>query len=463
MTSPEEPAPVAGSSAAGAQYRATSDYPVAQRRASSQSTPRSLQEAWNLVHQEDYKNRLPPRGSLWMMYTLVLFVVGNMVIVIPTADQYAASLGADEFFSGLLIALTPIFSGLIGVPLNYWMMKRMTMQQVLFLMVFGSIVGNVVYALAGLLRSKWWLLISRAALGVCQFQLCGPTYISKTVGIARRSYIMFIYATFTAVAFAVGPLIAALLEQFVKITRIENLILDSDSMPGWFMACLFLGYLPLVFFVFQNPPEEPISETLPPQGEVKERWLTRGVLACYWVMYAGPVINTMNEVFAVKLSQKYWGWSVEASGYYMAAVMFVVIFVSLYVGKLTAVVEDRKGLAVTMVVGTLSGVLVYDLGYKSNTVWAVVFFIGLVLVQSAASIMRNYIYAMVSKLVVPEKKTEASMYMMIVLVLGRGTGSIIWAVLTPFSFGLFITAVFSVSLLVVGVNYQHMKQHEKAT
>eukprot|EP00929_Paragymnodinium_shiwhaense_P039782 TRINITY_DN20856_c0_g1_i2.p1 TRINITY_DN20856_c0_g1~~TRINITY_DN20856_c0_g1_i2.p1 ORF type:complete len:152 (-),score=7.35 TRINITY_DN20856_c0_g1_i2:155-610(-) len=122
MTSPEEPAPVAGSSAAGAQYRATSDYPVAQRRASSQSTPRSLQEAWNLVHQEDYKNRLPPRGSLWMMYTLVLFVVGNMVIVIPTADQYAASLGADEFFSGLLIALTPIFSGLIagcdmiGVP-----------------------------------------------------------------------------------------------------------------------------------------------------------------------------------------------------------------------------------------------------------------------------------------------------------------------------------------------------------
>ena len=41
-----------------------------------------------------------------------------MEIVVPTADQYAQALGAGETFSGLVIALTPFFQGLIGIPLN---------------------------------------------------------------------------------------------------------------------------------------------------------------------------------------------------------------------------------------------------------------------------------------------------------------------------------------------------------
>ena len=45
-------------------------------------------------------------------------MVLNVEIVVPTADQYAQALGAGETFSGLVIALTPFFQGLIGIPLK---------------------------------------------------------------------------------------------------------------------------------------------------------------------------------------------------------------------------------------------------------------------------------------------------------------------------------------------------------
>ena len=39
---------------------------------------------------------------------------------------------------------------------------------------------------------------------------------------------------------AVGPALAAMLEESMKFIKINNLILDSDTMPGWFMALLYL-------------------------------------------------------------------------------------------------------------------------------------------------------------------------------------------------------------------------------
>lgn len=51
-------------------------------------------------------------------------MVLNVEIVVPTADQYAKRLGASESFSGAVIALTPVFQGIIGVPINYSMLSR---------------------------------------------------------------------------------------------------------------------------------------------------------------------------------------------------------------------------------------------------------------------------------------------------------------------------------------------------
>ena len=68
---------------------------------------------------------MPQGASLHLIYMLMVLLVLNVEIVVPTADQYAHRLGASESFSGLVIALTPFWQGILGVPLNYFMLRRM--------------------------------------------------------------------------------------------------------------------------------------------------------------------------------------------------------------------------------------------------------------------------------------------------------------------------------------------------
>lgn len=162
-----------------------------------------------------------------------MLLVLNTEIVVPTADDYAKRLGASESFSGLVIALTPFWQGILGVPLNYAMLRcGISIKSMIIIMAAGSVAGNVLYAalsgrkgfcfllketirsqgssetlscvvqslgdsecffsglpnwkheaLAGLMQFKCTILISRAMIGICQCQLAGPIYIARSVGV----------------------------------------------------------------------------------------------------------------------------------------------------------------------------------------------------------------------------------------------------------------------------------------
>merc|ERR1712187_1085534 len=98
--------------------------------------------------------------------------------------------------------------------------------------------GNVLYALAALTRSMYVILIARALIGVSSGSLLITRYVADTVGTKRRSEIMFYISAITALGYSLGPALAALLDVFVKEIRVENLILDSDTAPGWLLAIL---------------------------------------------------------------------------------------------------------------------------------------------------------------------------------------------------------------------------------
>lgn len=420
--------------------------------------------------QSDGKD-MPPWSSLLMLCYLVFLTVVNMVIVIPTADDYASRLGAGEAFSGLLIALTPFFQGIIGLPLNFLMLKaRMTLKSVLVLMAAGSVIGNVLYALAGLMHSPLALLASRALIGVCQCQIAGPLYISKTVCIRRRTHIMFIFASFPALAFTCGPLLAGLLDTFIKQIRHEDLVLDSDTIPGWFMACLYFLYIIKLYFFFDPEFVDSCNSTPGIQNRQEDEEQSSrisifscGLLVCYCSMFAGPFANTMCEVFAVRLVQQWYGWSISVSAFYMSAVMAVVTVISLCSSFITNLMEDRTGLLLWTLLGAISAILLFDFGYSSRVTYAYMFTTGLVLYQGAACIVRNYIYAMVSKLVPPEKKSSASVCSQFVLMMGRGSGSLLGALLTPVTFAAVQVALFALISALVATTFSHLKQHDKAT
>eukprot|EP00439_Symbiodinium_sp_Y106_P076127 s1961_g15.t1 len=56
------------------------------------------------------QERMAPWKSLWLVNYLVFLLVLNVEIVVPTADQYAQTLGAGETFSGLVQSLLEEYS-----------------------------------------------------------------------------------------------------------------------------------------------------------------------------------------------------------------------------------------------------------------------------------------------------------------------------------------------------------------
>eukprot|EP00439_Symbiodinium_sp_Y106_P033104 s6822_g3.t5 len=140
------------------------------------------------------EERMAPLPSLCLvMYSGFLSTLA-LDIVVTTVEEYSRKLGAGALFSGLVIALTPLLQGLIGVPLNRWMLKSASMKTVSILMAAGMVVGHIIYALAGLMHSKLAVLFARALIGVCQFQLGAPIYIADAVGVKRRTPVLFVYS-----------------------------------------------------------------------------------------------------------------------------------------------------------------------------------------------------------------------------------------------------------------------------
>ena len=159
---------------------------------------------------------------------------------------------------------------------------------------------------------------------------------------------MFIYSTMAAVAFFGAPWIASILEVFVKELRIEDLVLDSDTIPGWFMALMYFLYLLLVVFFFEDP-EDVLAErpSEASEGSERERFWSTGLAVCFLASFLSPTTTTMCIVFFVKLAEATWHVSVSRTGLYLGCAMAFVALMSFASTAITPYMEDRRGLLVT--------------------------------------------------------------------------------------------------------------------
>ena len=78
------------------------------------------------------------------------------------------------------------------------------MKSMVILMVAFSVLGNVLYALAGLMHSKLIILLSRTLIGICQCQLAGPIYIARAVGVKRRTKAPGVFMAFWWILMGLG-------------------------------------------------------------------------------------------------------------------------------------------------------------------------------------------------------------------------------------------------------------------
>mmetsp|Transcript_174312 Transcript_174312/g.553375 ORF Transcript_174312/g.553375 Transcript_174312/m.553375 type:complete len:474 (-) Transcript_174312:428-1849(-) len=414
----------------------------------------------------DDESRMPPTCSLaTVLYFSVLCGV-NLVIVIPTADDYSHRLGGDQLFGGLMIGAVPLLA-MFGIGLNQFLLRRgLSLKTVLLLMSIGTVLGNVLYAVAGLTRSVWSLLAARCVIGLCNGFNLPSMYIGLTVGMSRRSEVTFYFSALNTLGYALGPALAAVLEVFVKSVHVNNLVLDSDTAPGWFMALIYLLYMAQVLLVFEDLPAELTgSEPLGKNVATDERPPMIATCAAFWDLCMSSAVNTTAEVYVVKVGQRYWGWSIVTSALFLAALMLCASISSAVMGSLTTrfMKSDRTGLLVGSLLGCAACAPLFHFDLHAVSAQAALLGVGLVLVLSLVGLIRAFALAASSKIAPASLKSSMNSWAFVSMTLGRGAGAIIGSVLSPLSFAPVVLGMFGVTVLASIASHSRMKPSDKAS
>ncbi|WVZ65604.1 hypothetical protein U9M48_014936 [Paspalum notatum var. saurae] len=199
----------------------------------------------------------------------------NTYIIVPTADDYATSLGAAATVCGVIIgsmAVAQIFS---SVYFSAWS-NRSYFRPLLFSSVV-LLLGNVMYALAYDLDSLAILLIGRLLCGLGSARAVNRRYISDCVPPRIRMQASAAFVSASALGMACGPALAGLLQTNFEV---HALTINQDTLPGWVMAFGWLAYLIWLWISFREPALGPGVESFHEGSSTSSstRYLEQGTL-----------------------------------------------------------------------------------------------------------------------------------------------------------------------------------------
>uniref|UniRef100_A0A1D1YW11 SPX domain-containing membrane protein Os04g0573000 n=2 Tax=Anthurium amnicola TaxID=1678845 RepID=A0A1D1YW11_9ARAE len=172
----------------------------------------------------------------------------NTYIIVPTADDYALSLGAAATVCGIIIGSMAVAQVFSSVYFSAWSNKSYFRP-----LVFSSIVlllGNILYALAYDFNSIAILLIGRLLCGFGSARAVNRRYISDCVPLKIRMQASAGFVSASALGMACGPALAGLLQTNFKIYSVT---FNVATLPGWIMALAWLTYLVWLWVSFKEP------------------------------------------------------------------------------------------------------------------------------------------------------------------------------------------------------------------
>ncbi|KAL6601728.1 hypothetical protein ACP70R_044948 [Stipagrostis hirtigluma subsp. patula] len=323
------------------------------------------------------------------MVNTFLYMV-NTYIIVPTADDYATSLGAAATACGVIIgsmAVAQIFS---SVYFSAWS-NRSYFRPLLFSSVV-LMLGNVMYALAYDLDSLAILLVGRLLCGLGSARAVNRRYISDCVPPRIRMQASAAFVSASALGMACGPALAGLLQTNFKLYIFT---INQDTLPGWVMAFGWLAYLIWLWISFKEPALDPgvkvfqknsssssstryleqglAEQLVPSNGDEKQseerslrpassvasayRLLTPSVkvqlLIYFTLKYAMEILLSESSV----VTSYYFGWNTGTIAVFLAILGLTVLPVNAIVGTyISNMFEDRQILLASEIV-LLAGVL----------------------------------------------------------------------------------------------------------
>ncbi|KAI0320900.1 major facilitator superfamily domain-containing protein [Amylostereum chailletii] len=217
-------------------------------------------------------NNSDPELKLPRMSSLIIVIMTNALsqisffIVVSSGSRYAEHLGGTATFSGLVIGIPVVTSGLALVPSVR--IDRGTYKWPLVFSTITAVIGHILYALAYRAHFLYLVLIGRMVIGVAFINfLYTKRYCSdsRVVGTRRRTTLAGWLVVGQSVGFTVGPFLGGLLYK----VGFEDEVFNGYTAPGWLMAVLWLILAVVTLVWFEDIQPETVSQSIQPSSSPK--------------------------------------------------------------------------------------------------------------------------------------------------------------------------------------------------
>ncbi|KAF8997151.1 MFS general substrate transporter [Hymenopellis radicata] len=201
---------------------------------------------------EEFK--LPKISSMVIILTANMLLQISFFIIVSSSNEYAKHLGGDSTFSGIVIGIPTVFSGLALIPMMKFDQGHYKLP--LHVSCGASIVGHVLYASAYKADFLYLILIGRIVSGLAfsMWMYC-KRYCSdgRLVGIRQRTTLAGWLVLGQGIGMSAGPFFGGLLTKI----GFADAIFNGYTSPGWIMAAVWVVFWICVYTWFEDVSENP--------------------------------------------------------------------------------------------------------------------------------------------------------------------------------------------------------------
>lgn len=185
----------------------------------------------------------------------------NYYIVEPSSTMYVNRLGAHDAMSGTLIGMMPLAAFASSLPYSIW--TNRSFRQPFIASGVLLICGNLLYSMADRFQRIDIALAGRFIAGLGAPKCIIRRYMADTTPLALRTSVNAGFGMVVAAGSAMGPAMAVMLnriEYTVAFPYIGVISLNGLTLPGYFMASLWLTFTVIVLLTFEEPDREGLEE-----------------------------------------------------------------------------------------------------------------------------------------------------------------------------------------------------------
>ncbi|KAG6832774.1 hypothetical protein H0H87_000427 [Tephrocybe sp. NHM501043] len=213
-----------------------------------------LDHARVVARAQDPELKLPKRASLVIMISANTLLQISFFIIVSSSNEYALHLGGTSTFSGIVIGIPTVFSGLALIPLARYDKGVYTLP--LHIACGASILGHILYALAYYANLLYLILIGRiiSGLGFTLWMYC-KRYCSdpRIVGVRRRTTLAAWIVVGQGLGMSLGPFAGGLFYK-VGFHGRGSAVWNGFTAPAWVMTGVWMAFWVVAWKYYEDIP-----------------------------------------------------------------------------------------------------------------------------------------------------------------------------------------------------------------